>query len=195
MRMRRSLWVGVCATAALLPGTKAIAQMPVQVGLVLGAGGTFRGTLGSGTYYNGIGYNLLGGVKLSVPFLPVAIRVDAQYDEFAGPLTIYQDRVFSATANGMYTLAIPFVHPYLIGGFGYYHLSTAYPTPTTTPSGPDEINANLNGTGVNGGAGLRSGVGGFGLFAEWRYHYLFLDNPQHPSGHISYAPFTIGLMM
>jgi hypothetical protein len=195
MRMQRMLWAGTCATVALLPATKAIAQMPLEVGLVVGAGGTFRGALPSGTYYNGLGYNILGGVKLSVPILPVSIRVDAQYASFSAPLSIYQDRVYSATANAMYTLSIPIVHPYLIGGFGYYHLTSASPNPTAIAGGPDEINATINGTGLNGGAGIRSGVGGFGLFAEWRYHYIFAGGPENTSGHTSYAPFTFGLML
>jgi hypothetical protein len=196
MRMQRMLWAGVCATAALLPATKSGAQMPVQVGLVVGAGGAFRGAVPAGAYYpNGLGYNILGGVRLTLPVLPVAIRFDAQYDAFSGPLSFYADRVYSATANAEYTVALPYVHPYLVGGFGYYRVTAGYPTPAETSTGPDEVNANINGTGVNGGVGLRSGVGGFGLFAEWRYHYIFASGPLNTSGHISYAPFTFGLML
>ncbi len=169
--------------------------MPVEVGLVVGAGGTVRGAVPEGTYYAGLGYNLLGGVKVSAPILPVALRFDVQYDAFSTPLAIYQDRVYSATANAEYTVPLPYVRPYLIGGFGYYHLTAEYFNATATPGNPDEINANINGTGFNGGAGLRSGFGEFGLFAELRYHYIFATGPHNPAGHISYAPFTFGLML
>jgi hypothetical protein len=196
MRMRRMVWAGVCATGALLPATNAAgAQMPVQVGLVLGAGGTFRGEVPSDTYYTGLGYNVLGGVVLSVPVLPISIRLEGQYDEFSTPLSTYEDRVYSATANAQYTIAFPFIHPYLIGGVGYYHLADQYFNPNQAPGNPDEINANLNGAGINGGAGLRSGIGGFGVFAEWRYHYIFAGGPGNTTGHVSYAPFTFGVTL
>jgi hypothetical protein len=34
-------------------------------------------------------------------------------------------------------------------------------------------NTHANDFGLNGGAGLRVGLGGIGLFVEARYHYIF----------------------
>jgi hypothetical protein len=194
MQMRRMLWGAVCSLAAAGIAT---AQMPVAVGVTLGAGGTFRGYLpnSSATYYNGLGYNLVGGITLIAPVLPVSIRFEAQYNQFSAPLGLYPDRIYSASVNPIYTFPIPIVHPYLIGGFGYYHMTASAFNPTSVPGNPSDINETLNGFGLNGGAGLRTGFSGFGLFAEWRYHYVFDGGAQTPGGHASFAPFTFGMTL
>jgi hypothetical protein len=194
MQMRRMVWGAVFTAAALIPAIRpANAQDIGQVGLVLGAGGTFRGNLPNGTFYNGLGYNLVAGLSLAMPVLPVSVRIEGMYNSFSTPLSAYQDRVYSATANAVYTFAIPIIHPYLVGGGGYYHLTGQAFNPQATPGNPSEIQYLMNGFGINGGLGIRSGFGMFGFFAEWRYHYVFSSVQQTPGGHTSFAPFTFGV--
>ncbi len=188
------VWGAVFTAAALIPAIRpANAQDIGQVGLVFGAGGTFRGNLPDGTAYNGLGYNIVAGFSVSMPVLPVSVRVEGMYNQFSTLLSVYQNRVYSATANAVYTFPIPIIHPYLIGGGGYYHLTGQAFNPQAAPGDPTEIQYLMNGFGINGGLGLRSGFGMFGFFAEWRYHYIFAGVEQTPGGHTSFAPFTFGM--
>jgi hypothetical protein len=197
MQMRRVVWsaaiTAVGLASAAVP-TATHAQSP-QVGLLIGGGGTFRGTVSSGLWYSGLGYNVLAGLVLQPLVLPFALRVEGQYNEFSSPLSVYQDRIYSATVNGEYALPTPYVRPYLVGGVGYYHLTAQYFNPSSAPGAPDEIETPANGVGLNGGIGARSGFGGVGFFAEWRYHYIFAGGANNPGGHTSYAPFTFGVTL
>ncbi len=194
MRMRRVVWGAVFTAAGMMPAIRPVyAQGIGQVGLVLGAGGTFRGNLPNGTLYNGLGYNIVGGLSLSMPVVPIAVRLEGMYNQFSTLVSVYQNRVYSASANAVYTFPIPIIHPYLIGGGGYYHLTGQAFNPQAQPGSPSEIQYAMNGFGINGGLGLRSGFGMFGFFAEWRYHYIFSSLQQAPGGHTSFAPFTFGL--
>ena len=192
MQMRRVVWSAAITTVAGLASMPGVAG--AQLGLILGGGGTFRGAVSSGLSYTGLGYNVLAGVKLQTPVLPIAVRFDGQYDQFSSPLSVYQSRIYSLTANAEYEVPTPFVRPYLVAGGGYYHITARYFDPTARPGAPNEIDAPTNGAGVNGGLGIRSGLGGIGLFGEWRYHYIFAGGARNPAGHTSYAPFTFGVM-
>ena len=195
MKIRRMVWGAAFAAAAMLPAIwSADAQDIGQVGLVLGAGGTFRGTLPNGTAYNGLGYNLVAGLSLAVPVVPISLRLEGMYNSFSTLLNLNQTRIYSATANGVYTFGlIPIIHPYLVGGGGYYHMTAQAFNPQATPGNPADIQYLMNGFGVNGGLGVRSGFGMFGFFAEWRYHYVFSSAQHTPGGHTSFAPFTFGM--
>jgi hypothetical protein len=186
--VRSTILTVIGAVSALVPATG-----NAQIGLLLGAGGTFRGNVPSGVSYSGLGYNVLAGLVLRAPVLPIALRFEGQYDQFSSPLSVYQDRIYSATVNAEYTLPTPLVHPYLVGGGGYYHITARYFNPSSAPGSPSEIDAPTTGVGLNGGIGLRSGFGGVGFFGEWRYHYIFAGGARNPSGHTSYAPFTVGV--
>jgi hypothetical protein len=163
------------------------------VGLLLGGGGTVPGSVSSGTFYSGLGYNVLAGLVLRLPILPVALRFEGQYNQFSSPLSVYQDRIYSATVNAEYSIPLPIVRPYIVGGGGYYHINAQYFNPNAAPGSPDEITTPTTGVGLNGGVGARSGIGGIGVFAEWRYHYIFAGGGNNPTGHTSYAPFTFGV--
>lgn len=195
MKIRRMVCGAAFTAAAMLPAIRAAdAQDIGQVGLVLGAGGTFRGNLPNGSFYNGLGYNFVGGLSLAMPVLPISVRVEGMYNEFSTLLSVYQTRVYSATVNAQYTFGvIPIVHPYIIGGGGYYHLTGQAFNAQAKPGDPTEIQYLMNGAGINGGVGIRSGIGMFGLFAEWRYHYVFASPQSTPGGHTSFAPFTFGM--
>ena len=190
MPMRRVM----CGLA--IAGTVTLASTArAQLGLILGAGGTVRGVVSSSTSYAGLGYNVLAGLTLRAPLLPVALRIEGQYDQFSSPLSVYQDRIYSATVNGEYALPTPLVRPYLVGGAGYYHITARYFNPFAAPGQPDEIEAPASGIGLNGGLGARTGFGGMGFFVEWRYHYIFAGGARNPGGHTSYAPFTFGVTL
>ena len=194
MQMRRVVWGVALATAGTI-GTAVPSVASAQLGLLLGAGGVVRGDVSSGFRYNGLGYNVLAGLVLDAPILPIALRFEGQYTQFSAPLSVWQDRIYSATVNGVYTLPTPLIRPYLVGGGGYYHITARYFNPTASPGSPNEIDAPATGIGLNGGLGVRTGFAGMGLFAEWRYHYIFAGGAQNPAGHTSYAPFTVGITL
>jgi hypothetical protein len=192
MRMRSMACVATIAAATVSVVGPGVAQ--AQLGLILGGGGTLPGSVSSALSYNGLGYNVLAGVALHMPLLPITLRFEGQYDQFSSPLNIYQSRIYSATVNAEYEIPTPIVRPYLVGGGGYYHITARYFNAAAAPGSPTEIETPTNGAGVNGGLGVRSGLGGMGLFAEWRYHYIFAGGARNNAGHTTYAPFTFGVM-
>jgi hypothetical protein len=189
MAMRKLVWGGALV-ACVVP---ALAR--AQFGAVVGAGGTFRGQMSNSLAYSGLGYNVLGGLTYRTPGLPIALRLDVQYDEFSSPISVVPERIYSATMNAQYALPVGLgvVRPYLVGGGGYYHLDALTFNPAQGPQAPGEVDRPFQGLGVNGGAGVRTGFGRVGFFAEWRYHYVFAAGPHTPSNYTTYAPFTIGM--
>jgi hypothetical protein len=190
MTMRRVVW-GAGLVACLVPG---LAR--AQLGVIMGGGGTIREDVSSNLSYNGLGYNVLAGFTFTAPFLPVSIRLDGMYNQFSSPLSVHQAQIYSATVNAQYSIPfpLPIIHPYLVGGGGYYHLTSRYFNPASGPAPASWAWAPFQGFGVNGGAGLRTGYGRMGFFGEWRYDYVFAGGPHNPANHTTYAPFTFGVM-
>jgi hypothetical protein len=140
-------------------------------------------------------------VNLPLPVLPLALRIDAQFDQQAAPVSVNRMQVYSATANAVYGMHLLFLQPYLIGGIGYYHVLSRYlgseglcPGGACGSGSPPEVQTTSNGFGLNGGAGVKMGLGRVGFFGEWRYHDIFAPAGNSPYGHTTYAPFTIGVM-
>jgi hypothetical protein len=172
------------------------AQAPV---ILLGGGGVVSGQVPQNLSDGGLGYNVLAGVSLPVLVLPVALRIDAQYDQQAAPVSVNRLQVYSATANLVYGVHVAMLQPYVIGGIGYYHVLSRYLGTYSCPPGPasgcgqPEVQATTNGFGLNGGFGVKAGLGRVGFFGEWRYHDIFAPAGNSPYGHTTYAPFTIGM--
>jgi hypothetical protein len=181
--------------AAVLP-VAAAAQAPV---ILLGGGGVISGQVPDNLTNGGLGYNVLAGVSLPVPVLPLAFRIDAQFDQQAAPVSVNRMQVYSATGNAVYSTHLFFLQPYIIGGIGYYHILSRYLSECGTcgngvgSGSPPEVQATSNGWGLNGGLGVKTGVGRVGFFGEWRYHDIFAPAGNSPYGHTTYAPFTIGV--
>lgn len=146
------------------------------------------------------GFNVAGMVTFASPALPVALRVEVGYDRFGtdvdpgdfGPDVEDVDAtwsVISGTANavlGLGGVGGVGVRPYLIGGVGVYR----YELKVSGDIGDGvTISAGGNDTdvGVNGGLGLRFGLGSLSTFVEARIHHVFAEEA------LQFVPISVGL--
>jgi hypothetical protein len=174
-RFHKLLSMGlVASTLALLPRT-------AQSQFSLGVGPSFP--VGNIATYASTGFNVLGGFAFHIPYSPLSVRLDGAFDQFADNHIPGDARIFSGTANAVYSFRGSVVRPYAIGGFGLYHAPHI-----------ETINGNIEtsssyATGLNAGIGVRAGnVSGLGLFAEFRFHYVFT-----PHDRAEFLPLTLGI--
>ncbi len=189
MRVQRAGW-GAALLAMMLPLVAG-----AQATILFGGGGVVGGNVPNDLTNGGLNYNLLAGVSVPLPALPLALRIDGQYDQQTAPASVNRLQVYSATANAVYTMHLFFLQPYVIGGFGYYHMLSRYVTapPPGQGTASYEVQTTSNGFGVNGGFGAKLGLGRVGFFGEWRYHDIFAPAGNSSYGHTTYAPFTVGV--
>ncbi len=187
MRTHGARW-GAALLTMLLP-----VAAGAQVSWMLGGGGSLASKLPDGLASGGLGYNILAGASVPALVLPVAIRVDAMFDEQTAPQSPNRLQVYSATVNLMYGVHFLMVEPYIIGGVGYYHMLSRYLDLDVSPTSSPEVQVTTNGFGLNAGFGLKAGLGRIAIFGEWRYNQIFATVPNSQYGVTSYAPFTIGV--
>jgi hypothetical protein len=130
--------------------------------------------------YANTGFTLGGGLTLRAPLMPVALRVDGDYNRFAldTDLTNEDVSIWAITANAQVAPALSPI--YFIGGAGMYSMSAF-----------DESETDF---GLNGGAGLRIPLTGFNTFVEARYHHVFTKDDADPnSSNTQYLPIVFGV--
>jgi hypothetical protein len=174
--MLRHLTIAVAVVTALflvVPTGEAAAQLRFAV-----AGGPSfpLGDLADGA---DAGWHGQVSAGLSVPFIPIALRVDGAYNRFPTP-TPGNFQVLSGTVNAVFTIPSVMITPYFIGGLGFYSSRT---TGAGTTAADEASNA-----GANIGAGVRLGLPLFSIFGEARLHNIF-----HDGDHLRYAPVSIGV--
>jgi hypothetical protein len=147
----------------------------------LGVGPSFPvGNIGK---YASTGFDVLGAFEFHIPYSPLAVRLDGAFDQFGYDHIPGNARVFSGTANAVYSFRGSIIRPYAIGGFGLYHAPHI-----ETVSGNIETSSSYAG-GLNAGVGARAGgVSGIGVFAEFRFHYVFLAHQG-----AEFFPLTFGI--
>ncbi len=187
--MKRSIF-GAAALALALSASTVQAQRPFSVGVALGA------TVPTGDLGDGVktGYHAMLSLGFSPPALPVGVRIDGAFNQFAAKGAGAGDiglRVLSLTANA--TFGIPMtmspISPYIIGGLGMYNNDV-----TGLPSGSPDIKSETD-LGFNVGIGTKFALAGFGTFVEARYHYISGDKaPDGSGGSASYIPLSFGIM-
>jgi hypothetical protein len=122
------------------------------------------------------GFTIGGGLTLRAPLMPVALRVDGDFNRFSFEETIpgLDDNMslWSVTANAQIAPALSPV--YFIGGVGMYSMSY---------EGESETDF-----GLNGGAGLRIPLTGFNTFVEARFHSVFSEGDK-----TNYVPIVFGV--
>lgn len=126
------------------------------------------------------GFTLGGGLTLRAPLMPVALRVDGDYNRFAFDTDLADEDVsiWAITANAQVAPALSPI--YFIGGAGMYSMSAF-----------DESETDF---GLNGGAGLRIPLTGFNTFVEARYHHVFTKDDADPnSSNTQYLPIVFGV--
>ncbi len=175
--MRRFFLGGASlALAVLIAPAPARAQMG---GIALGGAIGHTAITGSrgGDFKSGL--HLEGLADVSLPLVPIGLRGELGYDQLDA--TTSGDpalKVASAVANATFSLPFPVIHPYAIGGIGYYY-----------------ANSSLNGSrqgkaGLNGGVGVELKLPVIRIFAEARYHSISFSG-----GHVNLIPLSIGLVL
>jgi hypothetical protein len=124
----------------------------------------------------GTGFNGQVSAELGLPVLPFAVRVDGMINRFELDGGVGDYQVLSGTVNGVFKLSPAVLVPYLIGGVGMYQNKVLF-------EDADDVSDST--WGVNGGAGIRFGLMGFGAFAEARVHAT-------KDGDTFIAPLTVG---
>jgi Outer membrane protein beta-barrel domain len=157
------------AVVAVIVSTFAPAAAQSQVYLGLGGGVTFPVSNLSDNH--GTGYNVLADLGVHIPTTPLGVRFDGMFNQIPGSQGVGSLQIWTANANLVVSLAHGPVVPYLIGGGGYYNGSVHL------FAGSDGVatsgNTHANDFGLNGGGGVKVGLGPVGLFVEARYHYIF----------------------
>lgn len=140
--------LGLCASTAS-------AQLPLQFSV----SGGIAVPLGNDADFLDNGIHV--GVGLKFPLIP--IQIEGAYDKLSGQGSVEDRKVLSGGVALPFQITPPLlpVSVYLIAGGGFYR--------------QDSGNGSLTDFGLNGGAGARIGVGGFGLFAEGRGVVVFSD--------------------
>ena len=186
MTIRRSIATALLLVLPLLaPSTARAQSSPIGFGF----GGGVATPIGSFGDDADAGWRALGTLAISVPLVPVGLRVDAAYDHFNVNQTLVggvgvsgSQRVASLSVNPTFRLPTPPLLPlssYLIGGIGAYNVSC----------GGDLSCDSSTRFGWNAGLGLKLRAVVITAFAEARFHYVNLDG-----GSMKYLPVTVGLL-
>jgi opacity protein-like surface antigen len=134
------------------------------------------------------GFHGMAGVSVVPTGWPVGIQVDGTYSQYSddSPLDIKEQLIYG-TANIVYkfkTSEESRFRPYLIGGGGVYN---SKPKGDDVPTGVDSETK----FGINVGAGFDVKAGAVGLFAEGRFHDVFLSD----SPNLKFIPITVGIRL
>lgn len=156
---------GTIVALLALSASAARAQMsggllPLSFGI---AGGTAIPSGKLGDIANS-GYDLTGMLEFKPPVIPFGLRLDASYNQFGynhSTSAHGHAHVASLTGNVVLSSSFPIVHPYLIGGLGYYNVSAA----------STQSSDNL-GFDIGGGVSVSIPLTGVSVFAEARYNYV-----------------------
>ena len=176
------------ACAAFAPARTANAQVatilkPIQVGVAVGAAVPVS-DLGNSF---STGFNVTGTIGINVPLLPVGFRIDAAYNQFGGKVRpngaggTSNVNAKIAGVSGNVVFGIPgavIISPYLIGGVGYYRVSSSATGSVAS-----------NNVGFNAGAGVKIPLLVFATFIEARYNRV-----SESGGSTSFIPVTVGVM-
>ena len=162
-----------CRTAvfiALLALAGSAGSASAQIGLSIAGGPSMPlGTLGD---IVDTGYHAQLSAALSVPLLPVGVRIDGAFNQFPETGEDGNFRVLSGTANVILSVPSIGVIPYLIGGLGMYSSSFVHDDEAGHDHGDEGSTTNV---GANLGGGVRLALPGLAVFAEARLHNLFSD--------------------
>jgi hypothetical protein len=179
--LKRSLFLAIATIALVAAPRVSQAQLglvkPFQIGIAGGAAQPMSDLSDAAS----IGYNGTVALGISLPFIPVGLRIDGAYNQFGQKDAVpFKTRTVSATGNVVWRLPSVGISPYLIGGAGLYMVSV-------TPDGGDAVTENK--LGYNAGAGINLPLSVFKAFVEARYNHVQMDG-----GSLKFVPVTFGIM-
>lgn len=211
--MKRTILAAAVAAALIAP-TGAQAQMGSPVKLGISGGVSFPtsdpidegGSEGSAE--SKAGYNVAGHLGFQVPMFPLGLRADLGYNKFDGKEDTdsfgnsgrADISVLAGTLNAIIQPAgiLP-LKPYLIGGIGAYQVKQDVRI-SAVDFGDFNFNSSKTSFGLNGGLGVRFGLGGMSTFAEARYHYVMNeqtcseDEECFSRKNTTFVPVSFGIM-
>jgi opacity protein-like surface antigen len=217
--MKRTILAAAVAVALIAP-TSAQAQMgsPVKFGISGGLSLPMNDPAADDEFAleSNSGYNVAGHLGFQLPMFPLGLRADLGYNGFGGKertessgfatLRAKADmNVLSGTVNTMFQPAgmMP-IKPYFIGGIGAYRVKTTVEATGDFDGEPFNSKDDVSKTsfGLNGGLGVRFGLGGMSTFAEARYHYVMnkedcnsdSDETCFPHKNTAFVPISFGIM-
>ena len=162
------------------------AQLPVSFGVSAGA------TLPVGDFgeLNDAGFNFGAHARLSVPFVPFALRAEVQHNRMKFSGSDANTLVTSGTLNGDFSAGSAMMRavPYFTAGLGGYYIKTALRGPTAGTTRYGDVTS----IGLNGGAGLRMPLAGFSTFVEARVHWVSTGD-EFLTGSATYIPLVFGI--
>jgi hypothetical protein len=186
-QMKRLLTViAVSVLASAFLSTRAAGQKTYAVGI----GGGTAIPVGKLSNTQATGFNGIITLALGAPDLPIGVRFDGIYNNFArkdvtssqtGTTNTYSFRIAGVLANAVYAFPGTSVKSYIVAGGGWYN------TKFDVAGSKSE-----NHLGLNAGAGLTFGLGPIASFIESRYH--FISREPAKGGVIHFVPITFGLM-
>jgi len=184
--LKRSLFVAALSGLALvsLPfdasAQAASVAKPVQLGVALGAAIPTSDL----SDVSSTGFNGTVTVGLQPALIPLGVRIDAAYNQFAIKDQFGSGNIHftSVTGNLVYKIPGATVSPYAIGGAGWYNAAVNI---TGFGSGSD------NKFGWNIGGGISMPLSGFDTFIEARYNQVQMGNGDP---NLKFIPITFGVM-
>ncbi|HEX6309794.1 MAG TPA: outer membrane beta-barrel protein [Longimicrobiales bacterium] len=169
-------FVRVVLTVAALGLVFSASDAQAQIALSIGGGPSFAtGDAGDGL---DMGYHVKVGAGFSLPMLPIGLQAEGMWNRFDASDDDGHMQNLVGSLNAVINLPTPGITPYIIGGVGYYN------TKVETSLG----DADANDFGINGGAGVRLGLPGLGVFAEARLHNIFGEDDS-----FRFIPITLGV--
>ena len=174
----RSLAMITVALAMVVVWRPAAAQlgiMPIHIGAAVG------GAFPLSDFGNAFstGFNVTGTIAVTPPLIPVGFRGDVVYNHFGSKgASNATAKIAGASANAIFGMPGVIITPYVIGGIGYYHVSSSLTG-----------GAASNHFGFNAGAGLNVPLLVFKAFVEARYNRI-----SETGGSTSFVPVTVGVM-
>jgi hypothetical protein len=168
--MKRVLVCSLALACTVAAAPAAVAQ--VQIGV--GGGPSFP--VGGFADRVDPGFNVQAGLRLGIPLLPVAARVDGFYNQWSAAAG--NDNVLGGAASAELALPGLLFTPYFVAGPGIYYTSILSGDVRTGDTRP----------GFNAGLGARLGLMGMGAFAEARLHHVSLAGES-----VQFIPITLGV--
>jgi hypothetical protein len=187
MKSRFGLIPSLVTLALAATASIAGAQKSYAVGVSAGAGiptGKFNDAYSTG-------YTAAVFIALGVPDLPIGVRFDGVYNQFAGrtvlvtggdvEIEIPDLRLIGAVGNLIYTFPGTTAKPYIVTGAGFYNSKNDAPGAKSR-----------NDLGFSAGLGATFGLGGLAAVIEARYHGIARE--AEAGGGIHFVPVTLGLV-
>jgi hypothetical protein len=178
--LKRSLYLAIATIALVAAPRVSNAQLGVLKPISIGIAGGAAQPMSDLKTSSNLGYNGTVAMAINLPFIPVGLRVDGAYNQFAQKVAADKLHIVSATGNVVWKLPNIGVAPYLIGGAGMYMQTV---TAGTLPSSSDKH------FGWNAGAGINLPLTIVKAFVEARYNSYSVNG-----GTVQFVPLTFGIM-